>query len=287
MPAPHPETLVSTDWLAQHLNAPDIHVVDGSFKMPGVTPTAHEDYLAGHIPGAVFFDIDAISDGDSPLPHMLPSPEKFASRMRKLGLGDGDRIVLYGSSLAGPARAWWTFRAFGHQNVVILDGGFKKWLAEGCPSDDLASSPRDRHFTARFDSLLVRDKAQVQANIAEPKAQLLDARAKGRFEGTAPEPRAGLRSGHIPGSLHLDHLDLVDAATGLVKPAEAIEAAFEAAGIDLAKPVITTCGSGVTASVLALGLHLIGHRDTAVYDGSWSEWGLPGDHPIETGPARR
>jgi thiosulfate/3-mercaptopyruvate sulfurtransferase len=218
---------------------------------------------------------------------MLPSPEKFAARVRKLGLGDGNRIVLYGSSLPGAARAWWTFRAFGHRDVAILDGGFKKWQAEGRPVDDLPPPPRDRHFTARFNSLMVRDKAQVLANIANPKAQLLDARAKGRFEGTVPEPRAGLRSGHIPGSLHLDHLDLVDAATGMVKPAEAIKAAFEGAGIDLAKPVVTTCGSGVTASVLALGLHLIGHRDVAVYDGSWSEWGLPGDHPVETGPARR
>jgi len=287
MPYAHPETLVSTDWLAQRLGAPDIRIVDASFKMPGVAPTAREDYRAGHIPGAVFFDIDEISDTESALPHMLPSPEKFAARVRKLGLGDGNRIVLYGSSLPGAARVWWTFRAFGHQDVAILDGGFKQWQAEGRPVDDLPPPPRERHFTARFNSLLVRDKAQVLANIAQPKAQVLDARAQGRFEGTAPEPRAGLRSGHIPGSLQLDHLDLVDAATGLIKPAEAIQAAFEAAGIDLAKPVITTCGSGVTASVLALGLHLIGHRDVAVYDGSWSEWGLPGDHPVETGPARR
>jgi thiosulfate/3-mercaptopyruvate sulfurtransferase len=283
----HPETLVSTDWLAQRLGAPDIRVVDASFKMPGVTPTAREDYDASHIPGAVFFDIDEIADEASPLPHMLPSPEKFASRMRKLGLGDGNRIVLYGSSLPGAARVWWTFRAFGHTDVAILDGGFRKWVAEGRPVDDLPPPPRDRHFTARFNSLIVRDKAQVLANIDSRQAQVLDARAKGRFEGTVPEPRAGLRSGHIPGSLHLDHLDLVDAQTGTVKPAEAIKAAFEDAGIDLARPVITSCGSGVTASVLALGLHLIGHRNAAVYDGSWSEWGLPGDTPVETGPAKR
>ena len=283
----HPETLVSTEWLAQRLGAPDIRVVDASFKMPGVTPTAREDYDAGHIPDATFFDIDEIADSASALPHMLPSPEKFAAHARKLGLGDGNRIVLYGSSLPGAARVWWTFRAFGHQDVAILDGGFKKWQAEGRPVDDLPPPPRDRHFTARFNSLVVRDKAQVLANIERRQAQVIDARAKGRFEGTVAEPRAGLRSGHIPGSLHLDHLDLVDAATGTLKPAEAIKAAFEGAGVDLTKPIVTSCGSGVTASVLALGLHLIGHRDVAVYDGSWSEWGLPGDTPVETGPARR
>jgi thiosulfate/3-mercaptopyruvate sulfurtransferase len=287
MPYAHPETLVSTEWLAQRLGAPDIRIVDASFKMPGVTPTAHEDYAAGHIPGAAFFDINEIADTTSPLPHMLPSPEKFASRVRKLGLGDGNRIVLYGSSLNGPARVWWTFRAFGHQDVAILDGGFNKWRAEGRPVDDLPPPPRDRHFTARFNSLLVRDKGQMLANLERPQTQVVDARARGRFEGTAAEPRPGLRSGHIPGSLNLDHLELVDPATGTVKPAEEIAAAFTRAGVDLDRPVTTTCGSGVTASVLALGLHLIGHRDVAVYDGSWSEWGLPGDTPVETGPARR
>jgi thiosulfate/3-mercaptopyruvate sulfurtransferase len=286
MPYVHPETLVSTEWLAQRLGAPDIRVVDASFKKPGVTPTAREDYDAGHIQGAVFFDIDEIADTASPLPHMLPSPEKFAARARKLGLGDGNRIVLYGSSLPGAARVWWTFRAFGHTDVAILDGGLKKWQAEGRPVDDLPPPPRDRHFTARFNSLLVRDKAQVLANVGSRQAQLVDARSQGRFEGTAPEPRAGLRGGHIPGSRHLDHLDLVDAVTGTVKPAEAIKAAFEGAGVDLARPVVTTCGSGVTASVLALGLHLIGHRDVAVYDGSWSEWGQAADPPVEMGPAR-
>jgi thiosulfate/3-mercaptopyruvate sulfurtransferase len=287
MPYAHPETLVSTGWLAQRLDAPDIRIVDASFKMPGVTPTAHEDYVAGHIPGAVFFDIDEIADTASPLPHMLPSPEKFASRVRKLGLGDGNRIVLYGSSLPGAARVWWTFRVFGHHDVVILDGGFKEWRAEGRPVDDLPPPPRDRHFTARFNSLLVRDKAQMLANIERPRARVVDARARGRFEGAVAEPRPGLRSGHIPGSLNLDHLELVNATTGTVKPGEEIAAAFTAAGVDLGRPVITTCGSGVTASVLALGLHLIGHREVAVYDGSWSEWGLPGDTPIETGPPRR
>ena len=282
----HPETLVSTDWLAQHLGAGDLRLVDASFKLPGVTPTAHDDYVAGHIPGAVFFDIDRISDHGTDLPHMLPSPESFAAEVGKLGLGDGTRIVLYGTSLAGPARVWWTFRAFG-RDVSILDGGLKKWRAEGRPTDALIPAPQAESFTARFDADLVRSKSQVQANIATRQAQLLDARARGRFEGTAPEPRAGLRGGHIPGSLHLDHLDLVDAQTGLVKPAAALRAAFDGAGIDPARPVITTCGSGVTASVLALGLHLIGHDDVAVYDGSWSEWGLPGDQPVETGPARR
>jgi thiosulfate/3-mercaptopyruvate sulfurtransferase len=279
------DALVSTEWLAARLGAPDIRIVDASFKMPGVTPTAREDYAVEHLPGAVFFDIDDIADADTALPHMLPAPEKFASRMRKLSLGDGHRIVLYDANgVAGAARAWWMCRVFGHRDVSVLDGGLRAWKAEGRKLDDLPPMPRERHFTARLNTLLVRDRDQVRANIATRREQLLDARSAGRFAGEAPEPWPGRRQGHIPGSLNLDHTKLVDPATGLVKPPEVLAQLFQAAGIDPRRPVVTSCGSGITACVLALGLHLTGHRDVAVYDGSWAEWGLPDGPPIETGP---
>jgi thiosulfate/3-mercaptopyruvate sulfurtransferase len=281
------DALVSTEWLAARLDAPDIRIVDASFKMPGVMPTTAEDYAAAHIPGAVFFDIDEIADRETSLPHMLPSAVKFSSRMRRLGLGDGNRIVLYDTGgVMGAARVWWTFRVFGHQDVSVLDGGLKKWLAEGRPVDDLPPVPRDRHFTARLNTMLVRDKAQMLSNIETRREQVVDARAAGRFTGEAVEPRPGLRQGHIPGSRNVDHLSLIDPATGTVKTPAELKKLYEAAGLDLSKPIVATCGSGVTASVLALGLHLAGHRDTAVYDGSWAEWGLPDGPPIETGPAK-
>jgi thiosulfate/3-mercaptopyruvate sulfurtransferase len=283
----HPESLVSTDWLAGHLDAPDVRVVDGSFKMPGVTPTAQEDYRQRHIPGAVFFDIDEIADERSDLPHMLPAPEKFAARMRRLGLGDGNRIVVYDSvGLLSAGRVWWMLRLFGHRDVAILDGGLPKWLAEGRPVDDRPVMPRERHFTARVDSTLVRDIDQIRANLASRREQLVDARPAGRFEATSPEAWPGRRGGHIPGSRSLPLDRLTDPATRTMLPADRLRALFEDAGIDLEKPVVTTCGSGVTACGLAFALHLLGHRDVAVYDGSWAEWGLPGDTPVETGPAR-
>jgi thiosulfate/3-mercaptopyruvate sulfurtransferase len=282
----NPDALVSTEWLAARLSTPDIRIVDGSFKMPGVMPTVQEDYRARHIPGAVFFDIDEISAEDTPLPHMLPPPDKFAARVRKLGLGDGHRIVVYDAAgVMGAARVWWMFRVFGHQDVALLDGGFAKWLAEGRPVDDLPPTPRERHFTAKVNTMMVRDKGQMLANLGTRREQVVDARAKVRFEGAAPEPRAGLRSGHIPGSRNLSYDQLIDRTTNAFLPADALAARFAAAGIDRAKPVVASCGSGVSACVLALGLHLLGHRDVAIYDGSWSEWGLPGDTPVETGPS--
>ena len=282
------DALVSTEWLAARLDAPDIRVVDASFKMPGVTPTVREDYQREHIPGAVFFDIDEISDTSSSLPHMLPGADKIASRLRKLGLGDGNRIVLYDANgVAGAARVWWSLRAFGHQDVSVLDGGLRKWKEEGRPVDDMPPMPRERHFTARLNTMMVRNKDQVLANIASKREQVLDARAPGRFTGEAAEPRPGLRQGHIPGSLNLDHLRLVDPATGLFRRPEELVPLFAEAGIDPKRPVVTSCGSGITACVLALGLHLTGYKDVAVYDGSWAEWGLPDGPPIETGPAKR
>jgi thiosulfate/3-mercaptopyruvate sulfurtransferase len=284
MPYANPNALVSTDWLATHLDAPDLRVVDGSFTLPGVTPTAQELYRQRHIPRALFFDIDDIADEKSPLPHMLPSPEKFAQRLRRLGLGDGHKIVVYDSAgLTSAARPWWMLRVFGHSDVAILDGGLPKWQAEGRPVTDEPPVPRERHFTARLNSLLVRDKAQLLENLASKREQVLDARARGRFAGTAKEPRDGLRSGHIPGSLNLPYDELIDPQTRTLLPAEELARRFAAAGLERAKPVVTSCGSGVTACALAFGLHLLGWPDAAVYDGSWSEWGMPGDTPVDTG----
>ena len=213
---------------------------------------------------------------------MLPSPEKFASRVRKLGLGDGNRIVVYDSQgLFSAARVWWNFRVFGHKDVAVLDGGLPKWITEGRPVDDLSPHPRERHFTARFDHSQLRSKAQMLANIASKRDQVLDARSAGRFHAREPEVWPGRRSGHIPGSHNLPFTDLLNPADKTLLPAEQLMAKFRGTGIDLAKPVVASCGSGMTAAVLALGLHLIGHRDVAIYDGSWAEWGLPGDTPVE------
>ncbi len=285
MPYANPDALVSTEWLAAHLDAPDLRIVDGTFTLPGVKPTGRELYDARHIPGAVFFDIDEIADEHNPLPHMLPSPEKFAVRMRKLGLGDGHKIVVYDSAgLSSAGRPWWMLRVFGHRDVAILDGGLPKWQAEGRPVADDIPALRERHFTARLNTLLVRDKGQVLDNLTARREQVIDARSRGRFEGSAKEPRPGLRSGHIPGSLNLPYDELTDRQTRTLLPAEALAALFTAAGLERGKPVVASCGSGVTACALAFGLHLLGWPEAAVYDGSWSEWGLPGDTPVATGP---
>jgi thiosulfate/3-mercaptopyruvate sulfurtransferase len=284
MPYARPDALVSTEWLARHLDAPDVRIVDGTFTLPGVKPTAPQLYAERHIPGAVFFDIDDIADEQSPLPHMLPSPEKFAQRMRKLGIGDGHKVVVYDSTgLSSAGRPWWMLRVFGHPDVAVLDGGLPKWLAEGRPVTDEPPLPRERHFTARLNTLLVRSKAQLLENLATRREQVLDARSSGRFAGTAKEPREGLRSGHIPGSLNLPYDELIDRETRTLLPADELARRFAAARLERGKPVVTTCGSGVTACALAFGLHLLGWPDAAVYDGSWSEWGLPGDTPVETG----
>lgn len=278
-----PTSLVSTEWLSQHMSAPDLRIVDASWYLPVENRDPKAEFAANHIPGAVFFDIDEIADLDNPLPHMIPSPEKFSSRLRKLGLGDGNRIVVYdGSGIRSAARAWWMIRLFGHDEVSILDGGLPKWTAEGRPSEDLPNLQRERHFTSRINNIMVREKSQLRKNIESAKEQVLDARSKGRFEGVDPEPREGLRSGHIPGSLNLPFNQLLN-ENGTLLSAEKLETAFKAAGVDLSKPVITSCGSGITACVLAFGLHMIGHRRVSVYDGSWTEWGLDHTMPISSG----
>ncbi len=278
------DSLVSTEWLAEHLQAPDVRVVDATLALPNEDWSARARFEEAHIPGAVFFDIDEIADSGSDLPHMLPPPEKFSSRVRKLGLGDGTRIVVYDQQgLRSAARVWWSFRVFGHDDVAVLDGGLPKWRAEGRALEDGPPQPVERHFSARMNTLMVRDKDQVLANIASQREQLLDARSRGRFQGTETEIWPGRRGGHVPGSLNLPFNELL-AEDGTLQPPEALRSRFEAAGIDMARPVITTCGSGITAAVLALGLHLAGHKEVAVYDGSWAEWGQPGDTPVEVGP---
>jgi thiosulfate/3-mercaptopyruvate sulfurtransferase len=279
--------LVETDWLASHLDTPGLVILDGSMHLPTAKRDARAEYLAGHIPGALFFDIDDIADEKSPLPHMLPSSTKFASRMKRMGIGDGMHVVAYDSEgLYSAARVWWMFRAMGHEEVRVLNGGLKKWKAEGRALED--GEPRrrsERHFTARLNAELVRDVADVKGLIGSKAAQIVDARAAARFEGSVPEPRAGLRSGHIPGSRNVPFASLLE-ADGTLKGAPELRAIFAKAGVDAGKPVVASCGSGVTAGVIALALAVLGRPDAAVYDGSWTEWGGNPALPIETGPPR-
>jgi len=280
-----PKTLVSTNWLAAHLNDPDLRVLDASWYLPDVGRDPKAEYAAGHIPGARFFDISEISDARSDLPHMVPPIEKFMSRMRAMGVGDGHQVVVYdGSGLSSAARVWWLFRLMGQDNVAVLDGGFPKWQAEGHPVEDLPPMLRDRHMTVRFQNHLVRDVTQVAAASKLGTPQIVDARSAARFRGEAPEPRPGLRAGHIPGSRNVP-FGLVLHEDGTMKEEDALRGVFESAGIDLDQPIITTCGSGVTAAVLSLALERLGHRDHALYDGSWAEWGMFPTVPVATGDA--
>jgi len=280
------DPLVTTDWLAQRLGDPKVKIIDASFKMPGVLPLPAEDYLAAHIPGAVFFDVDAVSDHSSSLPHMYPDAAQFARDVEALGISSGDTVVAYdaGGWVAAP-RAWWMFLSFGHSDIRILDGGLKKWTTEGKPTESDKPTIVPGRFRATLDPGFVRSRQQLVANLDTRQEQLIDARAAARFEGSVAEPRPGLRAGHIPGSRNLPYNELFDAATGTMKPLEQLRQAFVQAGLDLARPIVTTCGSGVSAAVLTLALYRLGVRGSALYDGSWSEWGLPDGPPVATGPA--
>jgi thiosulfate/3-mercaptopyruvate sulfurtransferase len=280
------DPLVTTDWLSAHLDDPKVKVIDASFKLPGVLPLPIDDYLAAHIPGAVFFDVDAISDHDNPLPHMFPDAAQFAGDVAALGISSGDTVVAYDSGgwVAAP-RAWWMFLSFGHPNVKVLDGGLKKWTLESRPTEAGKVTPEPGKFSAKFDAGAIRSRAQVLGNIESKAEQLVDARPRGRFEGTTPEPRPGARSGHIPGSRNVPYADLFDAKTGAMKSLDELRKAFTGAALDMANPIVATCGSGVSALVLILALYRLGVRGTALYDGSWAEWGLPDGPPVATGPA--
>lgn len=276
--------VVSTEWLAERLNAPDISIIDASWHLPAAKRDAKAEFLEGHIPGAQFFDIDAISDTETSLPHMLPAPEKFASRMSKLGIGDGKKVIAYDAAgLFSAARAWWMFRVFGHDDVAVLDGGLPKWKAEGRPLEDgPAAKPQERHFTGRYQAMMVRDKADVLRAVERGDAAIADARSSPRFSAKEPEPRPGVRGGHMPGAKNVHYATLLR-SDGTLKSPDEIAKVFAAAGVDVAKPVITSCGSGITAAILSLGLTLIDAKDHALYDGSWSEWGAASDTPVETG----
>jgi thiosulfate/3-mercaptopyruvate sulfurtransferase len=275
-------TLVSTEWLAAHLGEPDLRVVDATWYLPALKRDAGAEYLTAHVPGAVYFDIDAIKDMSNPLPHMLPTADGFATAVGRLGIGDGDRVVVYGQKyLIASARVWWTFRVFGHDRVAVLDGGGPKWKAEGRPVQGGGVTPAPRRFSARFRPELVRDLTRMRANVDARREQVVDARSHGRFVGAEAEPRAGIRGGHIPGSVCLPYDQVFRREDGTLLPPVALREVFDKAGVDAGRPVVTTCGSGVSAAVLALGLRVLGRPEAPVYDGSWTEWGGTADTPIE------
>jgi thiosulfate/3-mercaptopyruvate sulfurtransferase len=280
------DPLVSTEWLAAHINDANVKVVDATFKLPGVLPLPKDDYLVAHIPSAVYFDVDAVSDHSNPLPHMYPNAEQFGRDVGNLGISNADTVVVYDSGgwVAAP-RAWWMFLSFGHDKIRVLNGGLKKWRAEGRAVENGEIKAKPASFKATFDAKRVRSMQQMVHNVASNAEQVIDARAADRFEGRAAEPRPGIRAGHIPGSRNVPYNQLFDAATGAMKPLDDLRKAFTNAGVKLDAPIVTSCGSGVSAGVLTLALYRLGVEQSALYDGSWSEWGQASGPPIATGPA--
>ena len=279
------DDLVSTEWLAERLGEPGLVVVDASAHLPDARRDARGEFAAAHIPGARFLDLDTLKDFASPVPAALPTAEQFAARMAEIGVRDGDKVVIYDDSgVKTAARAWFIFRMHGMREVALLDGGFGKWRAEGRPLESGAAENGGGHVTPAAGPGTVRGKEEILANIASGREQLVDARGAGRFTGAEPEFRPGMPSGHIPGSRNLPFGGVLN-ADGTFKDAAGLRQAFADAGIDLERPVVTTCGSGVTAAVLLFAMHLLGKEDVALYDGSWSEWGADPDTPKATGPA--
>lgn len=278
------DPMVSCAWLAERLDAPDIRVIDATWFMPGDPRDAKALFEERRVPGAIFFDVDAIADTQSALPHMLPSPEKFASAMRALGIGDGMRVIVYDShGLLSAARVWWTFRVMGHDDVAVLDGGLPAWEAAGLRLENGRPAPRTpRHFTAQYRADLVADLGDMRRTLEEARRPVLDARPHARFTGDAPEPRAGLRGGHMPGALSAPASTLIT-DKGFLRSREELAAIFAKAGANLDKAPVCTCGSGVTAAIVALALARLGRWDAAIYDGSWAEWGSREDTAIATG----
>ncbi|MCH9807197.1 MAG: 3-mercaptopyruvate sulfurtransferase [Alphaproteobacteria bacterium] len=275
------EPIVETQWLAEHLNSPDLVVLDASWHLPPMKRNGRKEFNAEHIPGALFFDIDELSDETSDLPHMLPSTVKFSSRMKEMGVGDGLRIVVYDSvGIYSAARAWWTFRAMGHEDVKVLNGGLKKWKAEGRPLEDGPARSRPRtHFTPRVNAALIAEMEDVKGFIEDGATQIVDARPAPRFDGLEDEPRPGLRLGHMPGAVNIPYTLLIN-SDGTMKSTDQLRSVFDNADVDLRAPISTTCGSGVTASIVALALAQLGRADASVYDGSWAEWGQDNGLPI-------
>jgi len=274
--------LVDTAWVAAHLDDPKVRIVDASWHLPPTGRNGHDEYREAHIPGAIYFDIDAISDPDTTLPHMMPTAEAFSAAVGGLGIANNHRVIAYDSEgLFSAPRVWWMLRAFGHDNVAVMTGGFRIWKSEGRPVSDEPPTPSATEFNAQLNTDMVRSLAQMHANMDSGGELVLDARAANRFAGTEPEFRPGVRPGHIPGSGNLPYSEIVDAEAGAFVSSGDLRNAFDTHGATGTQPITTTCGSGLTACILGLGLHLIGRDNWAVYDGSWTEWGGSEDTPIE------
>ena len=278
-----PGALVTTEWLEAALGAPDLKIIDCTWHHASTNLDGRTQYRGRHLPGAVHFDIDHVADPKSELPHMLPSAADFAKKMGLLGIGDGDRVVVYDRNCGGSAaaRAWWMFRVFGYENVAMLDGGYGKWTKEKRATEMSPVRPDPKTFTATFNPALVRTLDDMKANLASGAAQVIDTRGPAKFDGTQEDVFAFKKQGHMPGAINIPWGDLIEPENGVMIPPDALKARFEAAGVDLAKPVVATCASGITSCVMALALYVLGHKDAAVYDGAWAEWSLSDDLPAE------